>query len=297
MSTMKSAQTVYYGPSTSIYPSVGSVSSGETVTALWKEGDWTHIEYSVTGTSKKKRGYVRTDTVNITESVSTITVQNYTRYVLTSATTYTGPGSTGYVEAGSVSRGETVIYLGQKINNYAFIEYTITGTSQKKRAYFYADYLTATPITPQLVVGERPSDMNIYGECYFSKNWYYQSDPTLVGQCTWFCWGRALEKCGRSIRFNGDNNAKNWYSNAISGYSSKQPSTVYPMKNAIACFSDSKNGHVVFIEDVVGSTVYYTEANADRNNELSDDDGIVKIASTTDFPSLYGKTLVGYIVL
>jgi len=61
------------------------------------------------------------------------------------------------------------------------------------------------------------------------------------------------------------------------------------MKNEVACFSDSKNGHVVFIEDVVGSNIYYTEANKDGDNTLSDDDGIVKTISTTNFPSLYGK--------
>lgn len=43
MSTMKSAQTVYYGPSTSTYPSVGSVSPNESVTVIWKEGTWVHL--------------------------------------------------------------------------------------------------------------------------------------------------------------------------------------------------------------------------------------------------------------
>lgn len=36
MSTMKSAQAVYYGPGFVLYPSAGSVASGEVVTALWK---------------------------------------------------------------------------------------------------------------------------------------------------------------------------------------------------------------------------------------------------------------------
>ncbi len=122
MSTMKSAQTVYYGPNTSTYPSVGSVSQNETVTAIWIEGTWVHLEYSVTGTSNKKRGYVPTSTVNIYESVPALTFANLTRYVITGGTTYTGPASSGYVTAGSVSTGETVQYSGQKPNDYAFIE-------------------------------------------------------------------------------------------------------------------------------------------------------------------------------
>jgi len=147
MSTMKSAQTVYYGPSTSTYPSVGSMSQNENVTAIWKEGTWVHIEYTVTGTTNKKRGYVPATTITITESVPTITNSNLTRYVNTSGTTYTGPASTGYVAAGSVSRGETVIYIGQMFNSYAFIEYAISGTSQKKRAYFCAGYLSTAPVS------------------------------------------------------------------------------------------------------------------------------------------------------
>lgn len=164
MSTMKSAQTVYYGPSTSIYPSVGSVFQNETVTAIWIEGTWVHIEYNVTGTTNKKRGYVPVSTVNITESVPSITNQNLTRYVNTSGTTYTGPASTGYAVAGSVSRGETVTYIGQKFNGYAFIEYNISGTSQKKRAYFYADYLSTTPISDKIMKDPINKNSNFTGD-------------------------------------------------------------------------------------------------------------------------------------
>lgn len=144
MSTMKSAQYVYYGPDTTTYPQVGSVSSGETVTAIWKEGIWTFIEYSITGTTNKKRGYVKTEYVTITESVSTITVTSTTRYINTASKVYTGPAASGYAEAGSVSYGETVVYLGQKTNSYSFIEYSITGSTQKKRAYIYDSYLSVS---------------------------------------------------------------------------------------------------------------------------------------------------------
>lgn len=38
MARMKSAQTVYYGPAYSGYPSVGSVSANESVEYFWTEG-------------------------------------------------------------------------------------------------------------------------------------------------------------------------------------------------------------------------------------------------------------------
>ena len=50
---MKSAQTVYYGPAYSGYPSVGSVSANESVEYFWTEGAWCYICYSVSGTSNK----------------------------------------------------------------------------------------------------------------------------------------------------------------------------------------------------------------------------------------------------
>ncbi|WP_170291970.1 hypothetical protein [Heliobacterium mobile] len=79
---------------------------------IWNEGSWTYIEYTVTGSNTKKRGYVPTTTVNVTESISTITNQNIIRYVNTSGTTYTGPASSGYATAGSLTRGEKVTYIG-----------------------------------------------------------------------------------------------------------------------------------------------------------------------------------------
>ena len=43
---MKSAQTVYYGPAYSGYPSVGRVSANESVDFLWTEGAWCYTERS-----------------------------------------------------------------------------------------------------------------------------------------------------------------------------------------------------------------------------------------------------------
>ena len=64
MARMKSAQTVYYGPAYSGYPSVGSVSANESVDFLWTEGAWCYIRYSVSGTANKKCGYVPETAVN-----------------------------------------------------------------------------------------------------------------------------------------------------------------------------------------------------------------------------------------
>lgn len=147
--TMKSAQNVLYGPTTSgnSYQSVGSVSAGETVVAIVATNDqnWVQIEYDVTGTSYKKRGYVLVSTTNLT-SVSGLphTSDNGTITVKTGTSTYTGPSSGGYYSAGSVSTGEAVTDLAYEENGYRLIEYDVSGTSYKKRAYCLATNLNIT---------------------------------------------------------------------------------------------------------------------------------------------------------
>lgn len=154
MSTMKSAQTVYYGPSSVLFPSAGSVSSGEVVTALWKESSWCYIQYNVSGTSNQKRGYVPTSTITITESISTKTLSGSIRYVQNACSVYFGPNSSGYPVAGSVSFAEEVDYLGIKENNnqYAFIEYDVSGSSFKKRAWIFANNLSTIMPSNKIMV-------------------------------------------------------------------------------------------------------------------------------------------------
>ena len=114
---MKSAQAVYYGPADSGYPSVGRVSANESVDFLWMEGTWCYIRYSVSGTANKKCGYVPETAVNHANESPLIYNDNNSgdRYIRDGGTTYTGPGSSGYVSAGSVDAGELVAYTGYMI--------------------------------------------------------------------------------------------------------------------------------------------------------------------------------------
>ena len=147
MARMKSTQAVYCGPAASGYPSVGRVSANESVEYFWTEGAWCYIRYSVSGTANKKCGYVPETAVNHANESPLIYNDNNSgdRYIRDGGTTYTGPGSSGYVSAGSVDAGETVTYTGYKYNNYALIEYNVGGTSSKKRAWYLASDMT-TPV-------------------------------------------------------------------------------------------------------------------------------------------------------
>ncbi len=152
MSTMKSSQTVYYGPKADLnmYPKVGSVSANEQVKVVLKEvangNTWAYIEYNVTGSTQKKRGYVLASTVSITENVTTYNTSKQTRYVRTASSTYLGPDANKYPVAGSVSLGEEVSWVcSVREGAYVLIEYDISG-GQKKRAYIDANCLgTSAP--------------------------------------------------------------------------------------------------------------------------------------------------------
>lgn len=292
MARMKSAQTVYYGPSSSSYSSVGSVSANESVDFFWVEGSWCYIRYAVSGSSNKKCGYVPDTTVNHSGESPLISNDNNdgTRYVRSGGKTYTGPGSSGYVEAGSVDAGEAVTYTGYKYNNYALIEYNVGTTGTKKRAWYSANDMTLTPPpVTNLVVGQRPSDMDLSSSHYTTDNIYYNE---YSGECTWFCWGRAHEKCGKYIQFFGSNNGGEWYDNcnySASG-TTKIPASQGPVTNSIcSCSGSTSSGHVIFVELVDGNTVYYTEAHVD------DVDGVVKSCSKANFPP--NRTAYGYIGL
>ena len=65
--TMNASATVLAGPGSAIYAAIGSISSGERVQCIKKEGDYFLIEYIVQddGVEKRKRGYVVKN--NVTE--------------------------------------------------------------------------------------------------------------------------------------------------------------------------------------------------------------------------------------
>ena len=114
-------------------------------------------------------------------------------------------------------------------------------------------------------------------------------------QCTWYCWGRAYEKCGVSLP--GFGNANNWYAAASSrGYSVGTA----PAANSIAVFRDvgsatSGYGHVAFVEAISGTTAYITEGNYEG---LSYHEDTFDCGNGVRWPnSIYQQNIIGYIYL
>ena len=106
------------------------------------------------------------------------------------------------------------------------------------------------------------------------------NNSAAVGQCVWYVRGRAKEKLGKEPGAIGNGNEM-WY-NAKD--SAKLPATAENLKaDTILSYkygtssAGQKYGHVIYIEDVVGDTVYYTEGGSGYYQ--SGTDGVVKTAT------------------
>lgn len=171
---------------------------------------------------------------------------------------------------GTLKDGSTVTVKGDnKVNGFWKVDYNgITG-------YCHGDWISfskpsASDITSK--VGQRLT--NLDGNAYnvASPFRYYR------GQCTWYCWGRAYEKTG--IRLNTIHDASTWLAE-LNTYGTRAVWDPYaPVKNSIAV---NVNGcHVMYVEDVIGDIVYYTEANVPMNNTVDVTDGELKKVSKAE---------------
>ena len=97
---------------------------------------------------------------------------------------------------------------------------------------------------------------------YSSANPFYSAG--LIGQCTWYAYGRAYEILGSRPRLS-TGNAKEWYSyNQSHGYYAHGTE---PRVGAIACWYLSGANHVAVVEAINGGTIYISEFN--RNSDRS----------------------------
>lgn len=100
------------------------------------------------------------------------------------------------------------------------------------------------------------------------------------GQCVWYVRGRAKEKLGIDPGALGNGNEM-WYnakseSKLAPTAENIKPNTILSYKYGTSS-AGKKYGHVVFIEDVVGDTVYYTEGGSGYYKNGTD--GVVKTAT------------------
>ncbi len=148
VSVIMNAKTeVRCGPGTSKYDAIGQIYAGDHVYVDWKEGGYYFVEYPI-GNGRWKCGYALKSAFSGLVTDSEIGYRQSTnagtRYVNKSGV-YTYYGYyTETEKAGSVSYGEAVDYLGVKLDGYAFIEYDVTATGMRKRAFVVANNLSTS---------------------------------------------------------------------------------------------------------------------------------------------------------
>lgn len=139
--------------------------------------------------------------------------------------------------------------------------------------------------------GQKVADTNSY------KN------SAATGQCVWYVRGRMKEKTGKDTGAVGNANQM-WYNvsdkaKLPASADSIKPNTVASYKTGTSS-GGAKYGHVIYIEDVVGDTVYYTEGGSSYHKNGTD--GVVKTASKSGIlnginsnGSRFGSGLIGFI--
>lgn len=114
-------------------------------------------------------------------------------------------------------------------------------------------------------------------------------------ECVWYTRGRGIEKLGVDSGIQA--NANGWYAKA----KAKGLATGWELANdSVACFNGGTYGHVIYVEEVDGDQVYYTEANVDGgigDGKMSPSDGVVKVCSRGTFMAKKGGSYQGSIYL
>ena len=131
------------------------------------------------------------------------------------------------------------------------------------------------------------------------------NNSAAKGQCVWYVRGRASEKLGKTVGALGNANEM-WYnaksdSKLSATEENIKPNTVVSYKYGTGS-AGQKYGHVIFIEDVVGDTVYYTEGGSGYYKNGTD--GVVKTATKQGIlsgvntnGSRMGSEVIGFIDL
>ena len=186
-----------------------------------------------------------------------------------------------------IPAGSTITVTGDATNGFYPVKYGIYS------GYASTSYITFTKPAVSVSVGDNLSGSVGKRLANFNGSAYNASSPlkNYKGQCTWYCWGRAYEKTG--IRLNTVNNAKTWLSRLNTAGTQAVWNSYAPRKNSIAVKTSGTYGHVLFIEDVIGDTVYYTEANVPWNDVLDATDGVLKKTTKANM----AKMCNGYIYL
>lgn len=169
-----------------------------------------------------------------------------------------------------------------------------TGNNPAKKGYAYYDdgkinlnwatsvgkimktfYHTATGSTQATYTEGTGAYKNLVGKRVADTAKY--NNGAAKGQCVWYVLGRVKEKFGKNLGFSGNGNSI-YYNAGSSAKLAPTKENIKPDMLVSYKYGTSKlgqiYGHVIYVEDVIGDTVYYTEGGSGYYK--SGTDGVIK---------------------
>lgn len=140
VSNVRSTSTVYFGPNSSSYETVGTVYAGENVVVLAVGDSWNMIEYN--SPSGRKRGYVPQSSLTWGnrrfKDMSGLPVfsERNSQYVYVSSTTNVKAGPTQqFPTIGSVNSNDNPIIYANIAGGYYYVRYKVDSSGKYKTGY------------------------------------------------------------------------------------------------------------------------------------------------------------------
>lgn len=129
--------------------------------------------------------------------------------------------------------------------------------------------------------GELGAPANFSSPCYTDSRVNPLATYDLMGQCTWYAWGRCYEIYGFAWP-NGRGNGKDCARNLANAYPDKFNLSSTPSKGAVISFtSDNPWGHVAFVEAYDGKHITVSEGNVGGSGDHGYGGNIVTSSQAT----------------
>ena len=200
-------------------------------------------------------------------------------------------------------KSKTKEYITQATGLVPTVNYTVPETEYKRETVPEKDYVPET----ETVQNTSPAakSYSSYAESVGKKiaNTASYKDSPYKGECVWYVRNRMNEKLGKDTGAIGNANEM-WYNAKQSAKLSATLDNIKP--NIIVSYKQGggsvgqKYGHVIYVEDVVGDTVYYTEGGQGYHKKGTD--GVVKTTTKEGLlkgvgsgGSLIGSGVIGFI--
>lgn len=175
---------------------------------------------------------------------------------------------------GSLKRGTKINIYGDKINDFYKIQYLgLEGFVSSNWVSFekpdVSDDLRVElgeirTTVPDIKNQYYYSDNNIFYKAKYSPPFYKNNGDKIIGNCTWYAWGRIWELTGiKPYDANFTGNAYEWWQANIK--TGKYNYGLTPKLGAIAVWKSSLpntngNGHVAVVEKIENNKIYISES-------------------------------------